>query len=370
MKNKCFISISFLILFLFIVGCGTNLGGKVIFEESLILDIGVIAPLTGEAASYGVAAKEGLDFAVKEINSQGGILNKKIQLHYEDSQLDNKKAVSIMNKFIYIDNYDIVIVADGSGPTTAVVPMADQTGTLVVATLASTPQLSTMGDYVFRTVPSDTYQGFKIAEFAEMYDTAAVLYVNDAYGVGIKDVFEKEYSGDIVSLEAVSNGETDFKTQLLKIKEKNPKLIVLAVRKELPNVLTQMDTLGIDSVLIGTETTKDDELIKIAGNSAEGMYSLFFAEPVDYINYRANFKVEYGEEPKAYSDYSYDAIYILSEAIKKVGSFDTEKIKDQLYSVKIKGATGIVEFDSNGDVINKPFTFYKVVDGSFVPVIS
>lgn len=357
-------------LLLIVTACSQNPSGQITAEP--VIKIGVIAPLTGEASSYGLAAKEGLDFAVKEINAQGGILGKKIRLDYEDSQLDNKKAVSIMNKFINVDKYDIVIVADGSGPTTAVAPMADQTNTLIIATLASTPQLSTMGDYVFRTVPSDTYQGVKIAEFAENkgYETAAILYANDAYGQGIKDVFKKEYFGEITSFEPFNNGETDFKTQLTKIKDKEPELIVLAVRNELPNVLTQIKTLKIKSILLGTETTKDDELIQAAGNAREGMYSIFFSEPTDYKGYRTAFKAKYDKEPPAYSDYSYDAVYVLSEAITKANSFEPEKVKDKLYSVRFKGATGIVEFDSNGDVINKPFTFYKVINGSFVPVIS
>lgn len=357
-------------LLLLVTACSQNPSGQITAES--VIKIGVIAPLTGEASSYGLAAKEGLDFAVKEINSKGGILGKKIQLDYEDSEFDNKKAVSIMNKFINVDNYDIVIVADGSGPTTAVAPMADQTNTLIMATLASTPQLSTMGDYVFRTVSSDTYQGTKMADFAEDkgYETAAILYANDAYGQGIRDVFKKEYSGEIISLEPFNNGDTDFKIQLAKIKDKEPELIVLAVRKELPNVLTQIKTLKIKSALLGTETTKDDELIKAAGSSAEGMYSVYYSKPTDYKGYRTKFKAEYDQEPPAYSDYSYDAVYVLSEAITKANSFESEKIKNQLYSVRFKGATGIVEFDSNGDVINKPFTFYKVIDGSFVPVIS
>jgi len=373
-KNKQFALVLCAALILFIAGCATSntSTGKVALEQKKTIDIGVITPLTGEASSYGLAAKKGLDFAAKEINSNGGILGRKIVLHYEDSELDNKKAVTIMSKFVNLDNYDIIISADGSGPTTAIAPMADETKTLLMATLASTPKLSTMGDYVFRTIPSDNYQGQKIAEFADRkgYKTAAILYANDAYGTGIRDVFRQSYSGRVVAEEAFSNGETDFKTQLAKIKNQNPETIILAVRNELPNVLSQIKSMKIQSTLIGTDTTKDEELMSAAGASSEGMYSVFFAEPTDYKGYRKNFEAEYGNQPPGYSDYSYDAVYAISEAIHKANSLDPVRIKEALYSLKFRGATGIVEFDSNGDVTNKPFTFFKVVNGKFVGVSS
>lgn len=363
-KIKNLIGAFVLVLIVVISGCGNSISG----DKNL--KIGVIAPLTGEAASYGLAAKEGLDFAVKEINLKGGILGKNIELIYEDSQLDIKQANSIISKFVNLDKLAIVIIADGSGPTTAIAPVADLTKTLFLATLASTPKLSTIGDYVFRTVPSDSYQGVELAKFADRkgFKTASIIYVNDAYGVGIKEVFAKTFSGKIVSTESFENNDIDFKAQLTKIKNKNPDAILIVARNELPNLLKQIKDFKIKSTLFGSETSKDEKLIETAGSSAEGMYSIFFSTPEDYKNYRVNFKKEYGREPAAYSDYSYDAVYILTEAIKSIKSFDATEIKDQLYKTKIYGASGIVEFNQDGDVINKPFTFYQVVNGKFVPV--
>src|SRR3989338_23935 len=253
-RTTIFLIVLAFALFLVVTGC------KESAKETKNLKIGVIAPLSGEAASYGLAAKEGLDFAVKEINNKGGIQGRSIELIYEDSQLDNKQAASIISKFVNVDKFNIVIVADGSGPTTTVAPVADATKTLIVATLASTPKLTTMGDYVFRTVPSDAYQGVKLAEFVEKkgFKTASIIYVNDAYGVGIKEVFTKKFSGKIVLTDSFENGDTDFRTQLTKIKNENPDVILIVARKELPNLLKQITDLKIRSVLLGSETTKDE----------------------------------------------------------------------------------------------------------------
>lgn len=369
MKNKNTILIGILAISIFIIIAGCSQSGHTSkVEQESPIKIGVIAPLTGEAASYGLAAKQGLDFAVTEINKQDGILGRQIKLIYEDSQADPKQAVSIMNKFINVNKFNIVIVADGSGSTTAVAPIAEATKTLIMGTLASTPQLSEMGDYIFRTVPSDSYQGIELAKFADNKDfkTAAILYVNDPYGIGIKDAFSSEFSGTVIVAEAFENSDSDFRTQLTKIKYKNPDVILIVARKELPNILKQIRTLGIESALLGSETTKDQELVDIAGEAAEGLYSIFFAEPVDYQRYREKFSSEYGKEPAAYSDYSYDAVHVLKKAITTAGSLDPTKIKDSLYTTKMYGATGIVEFDSKGDAINKPFTMYEVVNGNFV----
>lgn len=370
-KNTILIGILAISIVIIIAGCSQSEHAAKAAQEGPI-EIGVIAPLTGEVASYGLAAKEGLDFAVKEINNGGGILGRQVKLIYEDSQFNQKQVVSILSKFINVNKLDIIIIADGSGPTIAAAPIAEAAQTLVMATLASTPQLSSMGDYIFRTVPSDSYQGMELAKFADdkNFKTAAILYAHDPYGVGIKDVFSSEFSGTVIIAEAFENSDSDFRTQLTKIKHKNPDVILLVARKELPNILKQIRTLEIESALIGSETTKDQELADIAGEAAKGLYSIFFAEPVDYVRYREKFSAEYGKEPAAYSDYSYDAVHVLKKAITAAESLDPTKIKDSLYTTKMYGATGIVEFDSNGDVINKQFTMYEVVEGKFVAVTS
>jgi branched-chain amino acid transport system substrate-binding protein len=357
------------ILVILSVGCTqTPVTGKQVIKLTPI-KIGVIAPLTGGGAAYGIASKEGLDLAANEINAQGGMFGKKIELHYQDSQADPKQAVGIMNKFIS-EGFDIVIVADGSAATMAVAPLAEQTETLMIATLGSTPKLSDMGEYIFRTVPSDAYQGAELARIADAkgFKTAAILYVNDAYGVGIHDVFENAFSGEVVIAESFQDSDTDFRTQLIKIKAKTPDTIILVARYELPTILKQKEELGVDSILLGSETTKNQELIVASGKSAEGLYSVFFAETEDYANYELKFMNEYGHEPTLFGDYSYDGVYVLKEAVERAKSTDATRVRNEMQKTYFRGATGLVEFDSNGEVTNKPFTLYKVVEGEFLAI--
>lgn len=367
--NKILIVVMLLAIVATSFGCTGNITGEVINEKSTI-KIGVIAPLTGEAASYGQAAKQGLDFAVQEINNKGGIDGRMIELVYEDSKLDPVEAVNIMNKFINVDNLELFIIADGSGDTMAIAPLADQNKVLMIGSLASSPKLTGAGEYFFRTVPSDAYQGKEIARIADEkgFKRIAILNTNDAYGEGIKQVFSDNTNADIVATESFSNGDTDFRTQLTKIKGRNPDAIVLVARSELPNILKQMRTLGIDSAVIGSETTKNQESIDAAAKSAEGMYSVFFSEPNDYAGYKENYEEKYGVAPDALGYYSYDALHILSIAIDTADSTDPTVLKDELAETVWYGATGIVSFDDQHDVKESAFSLFKVENGKFVEV--
>jgi len=335
--------------------------------EEEVIKIGVIVVLSGDAAIYGEDARKGLDLALEEINKEGGVLGKKIELIYEDSRLDPKEAVTAMNKFTSIYRLPIVIIAEGSGPTSAVAPLADSNKTLLMVSIASTPTLKDAGDYVFRTMLSDDYQAFKMIEISKDlgFKNAAILYVNDTYGIGIKDVFSERFEefGNVIMKESFEDSATDFRAQLTKIKSSKPDVIIIVARKEFPLILKQAKELGLNSQIIASETLKDESLIKESGDAAEGVLIPFVAESLGYSEYKTKYKEKYGEEPVLYGNFSYDALRVLIIAIQNAGSIDSEKVKNALYDVVYEGASGLVKFDSNGEVIEKPFNMYKVVNG-------
>jgi branched-chain amino acid transport system substrate-binding protein len=335
--------------------------------EKTPIKIGVFAVLSGEAADYGKAIQNGLDIAVEDLNSKGGVLGRPVDLVYEDTHLDPKSAVAAMNKFVSIDGFPIVIAAEGSGATLAAAPLADSTKTLMLVAIASTPSLKDSGDYVFRVVPSDDYQGKEMAKLANSlgYKKAAILHVNDAYGIGIRDVFSNDF-GNVAVNEAFDSGATDIKTQLTKIKSQNPNVIVVVARQEFPIILKQTKELGIKSQIMTSVEFKNEAIINASGESAEGVLIPFYAEATDYAGFGEKYKAKYGTEPATFSDYGYDALGVLASAIEKAGTTDSTKVKDALYNTTYYGATGIVQFDENGEVVGKPFVIYKVENGSAV----
>ncbi|GAH39759.1 unnamed protein product, partial [marine sediment metagenome] len=211
--NKTLQIIIGIIIIVIIVVLVVIFGGE--REEKEAIKIGVVGHFTGEYATYGVPMKNAVELAVEEINENDGIDGRPIRLIIEDDVGNSSNAASAMNKLINVDGVNYIISAQGSAATSAITPIAQSNKRILVITLASAPGLTSVGEYVFRSVPSDAYQGIKIANFIDNSLSArkvAGLYVNDAYGVGIRDVVQKNIKTSLVVQEMFSSGATDFRS--------------------------------------------------------------------------------------------------------------------------------------------------------------
>lgn len=209
------------------------------------IKIGAILPLTGDAAKYGESAKRAIDLAVEEINSTGGIKGSKIKVIYEDDQALPEKGVSAIQKLITVDKVHVVIGAMPSSVTLAMAPIAEKNKVVLFSPASSNPKITEAGDYIFRNDVSDIFEGGKMADETWQrlkFRKAAVLYINNDYGVGIKDVFVYRFTvlgGEIVATENFEQGTTDFRTQLTKIKQGNPEAVYIVGYKEQIQILKQ-----------------------------------------------------------------------------------------------------------------------------------
>ncbi len=111
----------------------------------------------------------------------------------------------------------------------------------------------------------------------------------------------------------------------------------------------------------------DEEILKISGNTGEGIYIVFMAEPKDYINFKDAYREKFGEDPSAYSMYAYDGATALLDAIK-INS-DVEKVKSNLLSIKFNGASGEFGLDNGRERIGTIYIIYIVKDGKAVEYI-
>jgi branched-chain amino acid transport system substrate-binding protein len=165
-------------------------------QDTTPIKIGWLGPLTGDVSSVGTADKQAGEIAVKEINDAGGINGRPLEVVYEDGFCDSKTASNAGNKLINIDKVVAIIGGFCSGETLAVAPTAEQNKVVMISPASTAPSISTAGDYIFRDVPSDSYQGKHAANF--VYNTlgkrkAAVLYASVDYTQGLADVFSDEY---------------------------------------------------------------------------------------------------------------------------------------------------------------------------------
>ena len=341
------------------------------------ITIGVILPLTGNAAKYGQATKNGIDLALEEINHRGGINGRSLKAIYEDSQADPKMAVSVFQKLTTIDKASFILGPLASSSVLAVAPIANRKKVIVLSPAASSPKITDAGDYIFRNVMSDLFDGRAIADFAFnslKKRTAGVIYINNDFGVGLKKSFRaffEKYGGEIKAIETFNQGDNDFRTQLTKIMNSEPEVVFLAGQREMGYVLRQARELGLQSQWISFSMFEDPEILKIAGNAANNVYYTYRAfDPKSDIslvrNFSKNYKQRFGQLPDIFAGLSYDAARIIVSAIERGGAKDTEKVKMALYNTRnFPGVVGETTFDENGDVI-KPIGIKRVEKGKFI----
>lgn len=356
---------------LFVSGCD---GNKV---ESI--KVGCLTPLTGEGASYGRSTKQGVDLAVSEINKTN-FLGKPLVVVFEDDRINPRDGVNAARKLIDAEKVPVIIGPFGSSVVLACAPIANQSHTVMISASATADKIAEAGDYVFRITPPNSKQGKDIADFSMSKlkaKTGAIIFQNNDYGVTLRDAFQKRFTeqgGKILAVESAEGGASDFRAQLSKIKQAQPDIIFFPQHhKESALMLKQAKELGIESKFISADGAMTEDLLKIAGNAAEGTYystlALGFGVSDSQIaEFTSKFKeANGGQEPDVYTAYYYEVTKIVAEAIKNAG-YDAEKVKGYLYGMEsskaYRGITGITSFDKNGEV-DKSFYIYEVKNGKF-----
>jgi ABC-type branched-chain amino acid transport systems, periplasmic component len=326
-----------------------------------VIKIGVVNPETGDFAAYGLPVKEALLLALEEINATGGIMGKRVRLIFEDDGGVPKNSVNAFQKLATRDKVQAVIgpLASQSSLATASIAVANRV--IQLSTLAATPELSSSGEYVFRIYPSSTIGARFTAEEAINQFTpksVALLHATGGAGVESAKVYEQVASEKgirISNKEQYRDGETDFRTQLQKIKEQSPDVIFCsAYWVDGANILKQMVELGINIPIVG-EDGWNGELAQLVG--VEGLKFLYFSDLLfdtsdadsKAFSFTKNYQRKYNKKPTAYSATGYDALYLLKAAIESRNKPDSDSIKKFLFTETHNGVLGIFKFDENGD---------------------
>ena len=338
--------------------------------------IGAILPLTGDASYYGESIKKAIDLLVVQINGSGGINGKNIVIVYEDSKAKPADGVAGFRKLIDIDGVQAVIGDAVSSVTLALAPIANKEKVVVLSPLSSSPEITNAGDFVFRNVPSDQLGGRVAGVFVariQRWKKAAILFINNDFGYGLTEAFAQEVernNGQITAKESYEQGATDFRSQLSKIKIKEPDCIFVVGYREVPQILVQSKELGVKAKFIGTGLLEDPKTIEIAGDAAEGVF-LTQLQYTDDSNdpttqhFVTDFSKRYSSPPNIISAYGYDSMKLLSTVIAE-GNLTGEDIKNGLYKIHdFRGVTGIISFDINGDVY-QPMGVKIIHEGKFV----
>jgi branched-chain amino acid transport system substrate-binding protein len=372
---KCKLAVALMLLIIVFTGCtGDKLTGEVVKDD--VFRIGSVQAFTGKASWYAEQVKRGTDMALNDINSEGGINGKRLEILYEDSMFEQKRALSAVRKLFQDDGVSVIIGPTGSSNVMAVAPVANELQKIIFATVASTPRIKDAGDFVFRNSISGDVHGEYMAEYA--YNvlgarTASTLYLNLANGVDYNDAFVmrfEELGGTVVVQESYEKGLNDFRTQLTKIKMSNPDVVYFA-GLSVGVAVKQTREMGIDQKILAPVTVETQELLDIAGEAAEGiLYTApnFNPESSDenIVKFVADYKAMYNNTPTKLVADAYDAVMVMSLALELCGDDDAECIRDALYDLdKYEGLVGVTTFDEFGEV-SKPLVIKIVEKEKFV----
>jgi branched-chain amino acid transport system substrate-binding protein len=263
-----------------------------------------------------------------------------------------------------------------SGATLAAGAKYEEVGIPMISPSATNPDISTLGDYIWRICMTDAVQGEGLAAYTLDdlgYSKVAIMYDDSDYGRGLADTYEAAFTaagGEVVGREQYTTGDAEFKAQLTKLKEAGPELIFLSgYYPEGSKIVQQARELGIEAQFLGSDGYASDELALLGGSAVEGMLvSTFFDytkdDPAVQKFVEAYKAKNDGANPDWFAASAYDVTMLVAAAATQAGANDRQAINDALGTMgPYEGITGTITFDENGDVL-KPLSIVVVKDGS------
>jgi branched-chain amino acid transport system substrate-binding protein len=343
-----------------------------------IVKIGHVAPLTGGIAHLGKDNENGARLAVEEINAAGGIKlgdqTIKLELVAEDDKADPKEGTIAAQKIV--DSGAVAVVGHlNSGTTIPASKIYADAGMTQISPSATNPKYTEQGfKTTFRVVANDNQQGAVLANYAaDQMKAKTIAIVDDrtAYGQGLADVVEKvakEKGVKVVAREFATDKTTDFNAILTKIRAKRPDVIMYGGMDATAGPMAkQMKQLGIKSQLLAGDGVCSPEFIKLAGDAAGILTCSMAGEAVEKLakgeEFKAKYKAKFGTDVQVYSPYSYDAVYVIADAIKRAGKADRASITAAMPATNYAGLTGQIQFDEKGDIKNGAISMFHVKDG-------
>ncbi|RLC75389.1 MAG: hypothetical protein DRI61_14995 [Chloroflexi bacterium] len=345
--------------------------------EEEVVKIGVVATLTGVGAYQGQQELRGLELARDEINEAGGIDGKLIRFIVEDSKAEPATAATAIKKLIDVDRIQFVIGDSWTTTTAVMVPIVNRRGVLLISPLATLDDLS-KDDMFFRTMPTTKSMMVPLAKHAYFQMNArklGILRQETPFGIeharDFRGVFEA-LGGEVVGEESFAITATDVRTEITKIKDKNPDTIfnLHATGPMMGLLIKQAKELGVNVQWLGSWGSENADLLREYGDIIEGLtypypYNVESKNPGVQEFVKA-YQHRYNELPDITAANSYDALKVLARGLEECGE-NTKCVKGFLLSLKdYQGASGIFSFDKNGDVV-KPIIIKTIKNGQFVP---
>jgi branched-chain amino acid transport system substrate-binding protein len=352
-------------------------------KNGAAIKIGHYGSLTGSEATFGVSTDNGVRLAVKEINDAGGVsiggTKHPIVLVSDDTEGKPEKAGTVVTKLITKDGVVAVIGEVASSVSLQGGPVCQQYGVPMITPSSTNPDVTKVGDHIFRVCFLDPFQGLAGAKFMvnelKLKKAALLFDQSSAYSVGLKDEFAKALKalgGSVVSEQAYTKGAADFNAQLTRIRESEPDVIYIpGYYSDVANIALQSRKLGMSQPLLGGDGWDSEELGKNAGAAIDGsFYTNHYAvdNPTPEITrFVAAYQKEYsGSTPDGLAALGYDAARVLFASMEQAGSADGKALRDAIAGTKgFAGVTGSITINADRDAV-KPAVVVERKGGKWV----
>jgi branched-chain amino acid transport system substrate-binding protein len=323
------------------------------------IKIGIVAPITGEAATFGSSTVNGATLYFDQVNAAGGINGVMIKYFIEDDKGDPTEGANAYSKLIDQNGVCAIVGTVMSKVSLAGAPIAQGKGIPMISPTSTNPAVTLVGDYIFRACFIDPFQGFVAAKYAidsVKAKTAAVLYdAGNDYTTGRAEGFRDEFTmmgGKIVAFESYASGTSDFNAQLVKIRAANPAVLFIPnYYNDAGLIAKQARAMGINAQFIGGDGWDSPELFNIAGAAIEGgVFANHFSHESTVpaaVAFVKAYEAKFGQKPDALAALAYEAAMIMVDAIKRAGSANPTAIRDALKATNLETITGVVKFDAN-----------------------
>ncbi len=320
-----------------------------------------------------------IQLAVKQLNDAGGLLGHSIEVLELDNQstaLGSKQAAleAIKAKVV------AVIGATRSSHALGMAPVLQSAGIPMLSPSSTNPQVTLVGDCIFRVCFIDDFQGEVMATFAvnELKAKTAVVLTNtsEKFSLSLAGLFIEKFKrlGGKILWEGDYLGDaTNFEEQISKLKEFRPDVcFVPGYDTDTGFIVKQSREMGVESIFLSGDGLTQD-LYKYAGTAAAGTHFIKHWHPEDMDSksrqFVQSYEQEYAKMPDAVTALSYDAVMLLADAIKRANSIEPQSIRAALAETsRFKGVSGEITFDEKRNPVNKSAVIVKFQKDAWVYV--
>ncbi|WP_448613449.1 ABC transporter substrate-binding protein [Modestobacter sp. URMC 112] len=325
-------------------------GGATAADESGPITIGAVLDITGAGASLGVPERQTLELLAEQLQEEGGIEGREVELIIEDDQSTEDGAAQAMNKLVNQEEVDIVLGASRTGPSLAMRPIAES-AEIPMISLAANAAIVDGSEWVFKSAQNDRVVIERMIEYMASQGWTTIGLARDAsgFGEGVQEIFDEVGAAEGISVKAVERfapDATDFTAQMVNLRNAAADVnVIWGIPPAAGLAQRAYAQLGITTPVMQSHGIGNQVFLDTAAESANGLVAplgrLVVADQLpeddpqrEVISaFVEDYTAEYGEGPSTFAGHAYDGWQLAVDALREVGT-DPQALRDHLEGVE------------------------------------